>query len=153
MPLMRKVAKDDGEVIVNVLAPASKTIPFSVTLDERETLVTLEDSKVAISDGPFGTVGGVQLPGVFQSPLAGLRFQVALPASNAMGFNKIRRPAKPTGDSSRRMDFITKAEFVLKHRRVKRRKFTGLLLLAKLSSPALGCGGDPGMAAAALIIF
>jgi hypothetical protein len=29
---------------------------------------------------PFGTVLGIQLVAVFQSPLAGLRFQVALPA-------------------------------------------------------------------------
>jgi hypothetical protein len=35
---------------------------------------------------------------------------------------------------------MAKAQFVLKHCRGKRRKFTGLLLLAKLSSPAFGCG-------------
>ena len=33
-----------------------------------------------MSLGPFGTVAGFQLVAVFQSPLAGLRFQVALPA-------------------------------------------------------------------------
>ena len=79
-PLIRKVAKPDREVIVNALAPAWKSIPFSVTLDERETLVTLEASKVATSDRPFGTVAGVQFAGVFQSPLDGLRFHVALSA-------------------------------------------------------------------------
>src|SRR4030095_1567332 len=107
-PLIRKVAKAEGEVIVNSLAPASKTIPFSVTLDERETLLTLEDSNVATSDRPFGTVAGVQLTAVFQSLLAGLKFQVALPASNGIGFNTIRSTAKPTGDSFRRSDFIRK---------------------------------------------
>jgi len=33
-----------------------------------------------MSAGPFGTVAGVQFAAVFQSPLVGLRFQVALPA-------------------------------------------------------------------------
>ena len=42
--------------------------------------VVLERSKVALSRMPLGTVSGVQLIAVFQSPLVGLRFQVALPA-------------------------------------------------------------------------
>ena len=33
-----------------------------------------------VSAGPFGTVAGVQLAAVFQSPLVGLKFHVALPA-------------------------------------------------------------------------
>jgi hypothetical protein len=37
-------------------------------------------SNVAVSAGSFGTVAGVQFAAVFQSPLVGLRFQVALPA-------------------------------------------------------------------------
>jgi hypothetical protein len=43
-------------------------------------LLVFEASNVPLSEGPLGTVAGVQLAGVFQSPLVGLRFQVALPA-------------------------------------------------------------------------
>src|SRR5262249_44049540 len=42
--------------------------------------VILEKPKVAVSFGPLGTVAGVQLGAVFQSPFVGLRFHVALPA-------------------------------------------------------------------------
>lgn len=35
---------------------------------------------MAGSDGPLGTVAGVQFVAVFQPPVAGLEFQVALPA-------------------------------------------------------------------------
>ena len=45
-----------------------------------ETSVVFERAKVAISAGPLGTVAGVQLPAVFQSPEVGLRSHVALPA-------------------------------------------------------------------------
>ena len=50
-------------------------------LPDNDTLVVLETSKVAMSAGPLGTVAGVQFVAVFQSPLVGLRFQVALPAN------------------------------------------------------------------------
>jgi len=40
----------------------------------------LERANVAVSAGPLGTVLGVQLAAVFQSSVAGLAFQVALPA-------------------------------------------------------------------------
>src|SRR6266536_2276054 len=40
----------------------------------------MERANVAVSSGPLGTVGGVQLAAVFQSSVAGLAFQVALPA-------------------------------------------------------------------------
>lgn len=42
--------------------------------------VVLETPNVAMSVGLFGTVAGFQLAAVFQSPLVGLRFPVALPA-------------------------------------------------------------------------
>ena len=66
--------------IVKALAAESKTRPSRVTSLERDTLVILEVENVAISVKPLGTVCGVQLAAVFQSPLVGLRFQVALPA-------------------------------------------------------------------------
>src|SRR2546430_12539658 len=43
--------------------------------------VPLERPKVAVSAGPLGMVGGVQLAAILQSPLVGLRFHVALPAN------------------------------------------------------------------------
>jgi len=44
------------------------------------TLVILEAPNVAVSAAPLGTVVGVQLVAVFQSLLAGFKFQVALAA-------------------------------------------------------------------------
>lgn len=65
-----------------VKGPASepKTTPFASVTAERKTFVVLERLKVAVSEGPFGTVAGVQFAALFQSPLVGLRFHVALPA-------------------------------------------------------------------------
>ena len=40
---------------------------------------------MAMSEGPFGTVGGVQLAGLFQSPFVGFVLQVALSAYTAFG--------------------------------------------------------------------
>jgi hypothetical protein len=44
------------------------------------TFVWFETLKVAISEGPLGTVAGFQLVGVFQFPVAGSSCHVALPA-------------------------------------------------------------------------
>jgi hypothetical protein len=55
-------------------------MPFTSVLAERETPVVFEAANVAVSDGPFGMVGGVQLAPVFQSPELGFVFHVALPA-------------------------------------------------------------------------
>ena len=68
------------ELTTKPLAPELKTIPLTSLAVESETLVMLETPKVAVSLGPSGTLFGVQLRAVFQSPLVGLRFQVALPA-------------------------------------------------------------------------
>ena len=46
---------------------------------ERDMPTILEVAKLAVSVGPLGTVIGVQFAAVFQSPVVGLRFQVALP--------------------------------------------------------------------------
>jgi hypothetical protein len=69
------------ELMTKAFAPELKTMLLTSVLAENETLVVLETPKVAVSLGPLGTVDGVQLPAVFQSPLAGLRFQLALPAN------------------------------------------------------------------------
>jgi hypothetical protein len=47
---------------------------------ESETPVVSEPSKVAVSEGPFGTAAGVQFAAVFQLPELGFVVQVALPA-------------------------------------------------------------------------
>src|SRR5438046_2387418 len=69
-------------VIVNALAPGLNTMPLTSVLlgPDTKTPVVLEDANVAVSDGPLGMVGGVQFAAWFQSPVAGLVFQVALSA-------------------------------------------------------------------------
>src|SRR5205807_10427344 len=67
-------------VIVNALALALNTLPLTSALAERETPVILEVANVAVSAGPLGGPPAVQLPAVFQSPVAGLAFHLALPA-------------------------------------------------------------------------
>jgi hypothetical protein len=55
----------------------------------------LEVANVAVSAEPLGTVAGVQLLAVFQSILAGVAFQVALPAKLllAVANRSVRRAA------------------------------------------------------------
>jgi hypothetical protein len=67
-------------VIVKALAPELKMMLATVVSTEIESAVVFETSKVAISAGALGIVFGVQFAAVFQSPLVGSRFQVALPA-------------------------------------------------------------------------
>lgn len=73
--------------IANVkgLAPAPKLKAFTSSSVESEIAVVFETAKVATSSGPFGTIAGVQFAAVFQSPVVGLRFQVALPACPSVG--------------------------------------------------------------------
>ena len=54
---------------------------------------TLDVPKVAMSDGPSGTVLGIQLAAVSQSPLEGLVRQVALPARDCRCAAKNSRAA------------------------------------------------------------
>ena len=104
-------------VMVNVLAPASNTIPFTSVLAERETLVVFEASNVAVSEEPFGTVDGVQFAAVFQSPEPGVVFHVALPAkavlwleskSNSAAVTKL--PAGPLEEADLLRAFIGAVE-------------------------------------------
>ena len=48
-----------------------------------QTGLVFDWPNVATSVSLFGTVPGVQFSAVFQSPLVGLRFQVALPANES----------------------------------------------------------------------
>ena len=81
-PLMLKKGLDPMglAVIVNALAPALNTMPLTSVLSERETPLILENAKVAVSAGLLGGPPAVQLAAVFQSPVAGVASQVALPA-------------------------------------------------------------------------
>ena len=76
-PLMVKV-NEGLAVIVNTLALALNTMPFTSVLAEMDTPVVLENANVAVSNGPLGTVEPVQFAAWFQSPVAGLVFHVAL---------------------------------------------------------------------------
>ena len=74
-------ANGASTVIMNALAPELNVIPATVVLAEIETPVVLEVAKVAVSLAPLGNpVFGVQFVLVSQSPVPGLRSQVALPA-------------------------------------------------------------------------
>ena len=57
MPIPLITIVNDGlAVIVNALAPGLNTMPSTSVLAERVTLVVLEDTNVAVSDGPLGIV-------------------------------------------------------------------------------------------------
>src|SRR5437868_6847325 len=77
---LRVSVKPEPTVIVKLLAPGAKVIPSTIVFSELETVVVFERPNVAVSAEPFGTVAGVQLAGVFQSPEPGLRSHWALPA-------------------------------------------------------------------------
>jgi hypothetical protein len=59
-------------------------MPFTSVSAEKEMPVVFETSKVAVSEGSFGTVCGIQLAAVFQSPEVGLLFHVALAAKTVV---------------------------------------------------------------------
>src|SRR5438094_5194657 len=69
------------------------------TLLERSMSIWLLVPNVATSPGPFGTVLGIQLVAVFQSPVAGFRAQVALSARATSGAR--RMPNRIRNRSSR----------------------------------------------------
>jgi hypothetical protein len=60
--------------------PGLKFTLLTSTVGEIVTSVTFDVPKLAMSDGPFGTVLGTQLAAVFQSPVEGFVLHVALPA-------------------------------------------------------------------------
>ena len=74
------VNANELSVIVNALAPELNTMLFTVIRLDRETPVMLDVANVAVSVTELGTVTGVQLAAVPQSPVAGAAFHVALPA-------------------------------------------------------------------------
>ena len=79
LPLMFNIS-EAGTLTLNALAPGLNTTLLTCVVAEMETEVILEISNVAVSEGPLGTVAGVQLAGLFQSLSTGLAFHVALSA-------------------------------------------------------------------------
>src|SRR5438874_11247294 len=70
-------------VMVKADPPALNTIELTSVGSAGVMFLRCEVAKVAVSAGPFGTVTGVQFTALFQLPLIGLKFQVALPAKTA----------------------------------------------------------------------
>jgi hypothetical protein len=54
---------------------------FTAVLAESETCLVVDAPKVAVSAAPLGIVAGIQLPAVFQLPLAAADSHLALPAT------------------------------------------------------------------------
>ena len=88
-------------VMVNMSAPRLKTIELTSVGSVGAMAVICEVASVAVSAGPFGTIAGVQFAAVFQSPLVGFRFQVALPANASVTVRRTR--------VGRRNNFIAKS--------------------------------------------
>jgi hypothetical protein len=65
-------------------------MPLTSVFAEMEMAVLFERSNVAVSVGPLGTVAGVQLAAVFQSPEMGSRSHWALSAYVTVGTRNIR---------------------------------------------------------------
>src|SRR6266496_1186837 len=65
-------------------------MPSTSVFAEMETLVICENAKVAVSAGPLGTLVGVQLSGVFQSPEVGSNFHSALSAWAKVAIRNVR---------------------------------------------------------------
>ena len=81
MPVpLRVIARLGLAVMVYAEAAEVNLMPLTSVFAEIETLVVLERAKVAVSVDPLGTVAGVQLAAVFQSPEPGLRSHSAVPA-------------------------------------------------------------------------
>src|SRR6266487_2577021 len=72
-------------------------MPSTSVSAEIETLIVCENAKVAVSPSPLGTVIGVQLSGVFQSPEVGSSFHSALSAWPRVATRNIR--PKPINDA------------------------------------------------------
>jgi hypothetical protein len=90
MPTPLMVSVNEGlAVMVKALAPELNAMPLTSVSAEMETPLVLEDANVAVSNGPLGMVGGVQLVAWFQYPVAGLVFQVALSAKVLLAVESI----------------------------------------------------------------
>lgn len=80
VPLNVNLEPEAKVMVKGFVAAGVNVIPPTSVRSEVEILVMFERLNVAVSGDPLGTVVGVQLAAVFQSPEPGLRFHVALPA-------------------------------------------------------------------------
>jgi hypothetical protein len=67
-------------LMVKLGAPGLKSTLLTSIAVGMLTPVTFDGPKLATSDGPLGTMAGIQFAAVFQSPLEGFVLHVALPA-------------------------------------------------------------------------
>ena len=74
-------------VMLKALAPLLNVIPLTSVSAVIEMPVLFEVASVATSEGPFGGPPADQFVAVFQLPVAGLAFQVALPAKAVLTIN------------------------------------------------------------------
>ena len=79
MPLMVSV-KLGLTVMLYAEAAGVNVMPFTSVFVEIATSLVFDKPNVATSADPLGTVAGLQFVTVFQSPEAGLRSHIALPA-------------------------------------------------------------------------
>src|SRR6266568_6891639 len=78
---LRMSGTPGSALMLNEFAPELKLSPLISVRADTATCVTLDMAKLAMSDGPFGTVCGIQFAAVFQSLFVGFLSQVALPAN------------------------------------------------------------------------
>lgn len=101
--IVRRVKSPEGSVVtVKALDPGLKTMLFTSIRSARAIFTIFETPNVAVSAGPLGTVIGVQLVGVFQSPVAGLGSHEALPARRGSAPAKAIAKDKVTKQTSAR---------------------------------------------------
>jgi hypothetical protein len=91
---------------VNALASALKMRALISAPAETDTSTVFELSNVAVSEGPFGTVDGVQLVAEFQSPVAGLTVHLALPALRVVSAVNRKDPPQSRVRTNIRKDLI-----------------------------------------------
>jgi len=104
MPTPLMVNEKKGLVIVNALAPGLNTMPLTSVVCEMMGRLMLEVANVAVSAGPLGGPLATQLAAVFQSVLAGVTFQVALPAKLLAVASRSVRMAAAKGRNARSME-------------------------------------------------
>jgi hypothetical protein len=126
--------RDTEGVIVNALPLGLNTMPLISTVVGMETAVVLETANVAVSASPLGTVAGIQFAAVFQSPVVGLRSQVALPPwavckLKETNKSRPRRPARREQESINMAPVYSDAGAKVKQNLTERSRVVSLRLL------------------------
>src|SRR5438552_11183363 len=80
VPLTVRVEPGVTVMVCGFVAAVVNTMALTSVFAEIERSVVFEAPNVAVSADPLGTVAGLKFVTVFQSPEAGLRSHIALPA-------------------------------------------------------------------------